>query len=135
MEKNTGNKMKEFWKVEEEWRDVNGYKRLYQVSNFGNVRSWRGGKWKLLKPSKRDGFLYVSLSDGKSKVFPIHHLVAEAFMPDYSKTYITHINGDRANNCVLNLEWAATKGESIQRFIEINKLKEDFTGYKIKDSQ
>lgn len=137
MEKNTGNKMKEFWKVDEEWRDINGYYGLYQVSNFGNVRSrFSGGRWKVLKQSIIDGYLYVTLSNGRSKVFPTHRLVAEAFIPneDYSKRVITHIDGDRANNCLLNLAWE-TKGENFKRATKIKKVMEDFTGYLIKDSQ
>ncbi|MGG1400577.1 NUMOD4 domain-containing protein [Bacillus salipaludis] len=138
MKKNIGNEMKEFWLVEEEWRDIPGYERLYQVSNFGNVRSrFSGGRWKVLKQSKRDGFLYVTLSDnGMSKTFPVHRLVGEAFIPKENETkkVITHINGDRINNCVLNLEWVAWK-EGYPRYIKIKELKEEFTGYATRDSQ
>ncbi|MDQ6599229.1 hypothetical protein E2K98_21940 [Bacillus salipaludis] len=135
---NTGNEMKEFWKVNEEWKDIRGYNGVYQVSNFGNVRSWfSGGRWKVLKQSKRDGFLYVTLSNnGWSKVFPVHRLVAEAFLPneDETKNLIFHINGDRTNNCMLNLEWGKWH-QGYQRFVELKSIIEKFTGYVNKDSQ
>ena len=47
------------------WKDITGYEGLYQISNFGNVKSLsdRWGKERLLKPSKNSsGYLNINLS-------------------------------------------------------------------------
>lgn len=84
------------------WKDIKGYEGKYQVSNLGNVR----GK-KVLSPKiNKNGYKEVSLYNGKQKSFYIHRLVAEAFIPNGNKLpQVNHINGDKTNNCVDNLEW------------------------------
>lgn len=102
----------------EEWRDIAGYEGLYQVSDWGNVRSLdriintkkekRCYKGRMLKlTNKADGYVLVSLWDtGKGKDYRVHRLVAEAFIPNpENKPHVDHIDGDRSNNCVWNLRW------------------------------
>ena len=85
---------------------------LYEVSNFGRVRSlnYRGhGKIKLMKPCKinSSGYLIVDLTkDGKNKNFRVHRLVATAFIPNpQNLETVNHKDYNRANNSVDNLEW------------------------------
>lgn len=94
---------------QEIWKPVSGYDELYWVSSYGNVKSYKRGKSKVLKPGvDKDGYLVVVLSkDGKSKQYKVHRLVAYEFIPndDLFKTEINHIDENPANNTVTNLEW------------------------------
>jgi hypothetical protein len=107
------------------WKDIKGFKRYYQVSNTGLVRSLdrrikdRKGsikiiKGKLLKPGKEHNkYFKVSLSRNcKSKNYPIHRMVGEAFcIHPEGKNYINHKDGNKENNIFTNLEWV-TMGEN-----------------------
>ena len=105
---------------EEIWKDVPGYEGLYQVSNLGRVYSlpkkWIGGKGgmyshngKILKVGM-DGWGYHSVSlvlNYKHKTTKIHKLVAMAFLghkPDGRKIVIDHINDNKTDNRVDNLQ-------------------------------
>ena len=103
---------------EEIWKDVVGYEGLYQVSNLGRVKSlprhlvvgWADyiSKEKILKQSEhRQGYKYVWLHKNKEKkIFKIHRLVAEAFIPNpHNFQCINHKDENKANNFVDNLEW------------------------------
>lgn len=94
------------------WKDIEGYESLYQVSNLGNVKSLNYNKTKkerLLKLTKnKDGYLQVNLhKEGKAKIYRVHRLVALAFIPNNDKTkdQVNHIDEDKTNNRVENLEW------------------------------
>lgn len=91
----------------EKWKDIKGYEGLYQISSFGNVRSLRFNKIKLLKPGhSKDYFTYEFSVNHISEVKSAHHLVAEAFIPNpENKPFINHIDGNKQNNHVENLEW------------------------------
>ena len=102
----------------EEWKTVviNGetYDN-YEVSTQGRVRSLnfkRTGEIKIMKPHmKKSGYLYINLhKNGKSKYFQVHRLVATMFIPNPdNKPTVNHIDEDKTNNCVDNLEWATQK--------------------------
>lgn len=97
------------------WRDVIGYEGLYQVSNYGRVKSlnYHGGKKeKVLKPGKdRCGYLYVVLcKEGSHKKYKVHRLVAQAFIPNPNNyPCVNHKDENKTNNCVDNLEWCTYK--------------------------
>lgn len=111
----------------EEWRDVEGYEGLYQVSSYGRVRSVdrivkypdgkspRHFKGKELRPQNAStGYLFVNLSrNSRIKRVGIHRLVALSFIqkPD-GNMEVNHKDGNRHNNRVENLEWV-TRGENI----------------------
>ena len=98
--------MKEIWKPIEDYEN-------YMVSNLGRVKSLnyrRTGKEKILKPFKARGYLVVDLLDGTGKKGRktnfIHRLVAQAFIPNpLNLPEVNHIDEDKLNNCVDNLEW------------------------------
>lgn len=99
-----------------EWRPVRGYEGVYSVSNTGLVRSERrvivmkNGRTKtikerVLKPTKV-GAGYLALHLGANNPKYVHRLVAEAFLPIVDgKCEINHIDEDKTNNNLYNLEW------------------------------
>lgn len=95
----------------EQWKAIDGYNGLYEVSSLGRVRSKHSGEWRVMKPSKNDnGYLLVDLVKGGKRTrnrSRVHRLVAQAFIPnsDETKTIINHINEDKTDNRVENLEW------------------------------
>ena len=96
----------------EEWRAVVGYEGKYEVSSFGNVRSSKG----LLNGSvKRNGYKQVILCFQRPiKHINIHRLVAVAFIPNPdNKPQVNHIDGNKLNNNVTNLEWVTGSENSI----------------------
>ena len=104
--------------LEEIWKSIKGYEGLYEISNFGRVKSMpklRMKKEKIMKPSNRGGYLRISLSkDGISKSFYIHRLVAESFIPNLDgKKEVNHIDGNKKNNNASNLEWS-TRSENMK---------------------
>lgn len=105
--------------MQEEWRDVKEYEGLYQVSNFGRVKSLsRKIKYpnghihpyseKILKEYVTpNGYPSVALGkDGKNTRVSVHRLVANAFIdnPD-NLPQINHKDGNKQNNNIENLEW------------------------------
>lgn len=93
----------------EQWRDIDGYDGMYQVSDLGRVRSKKYGRWKVMRPGKDSGgYLRVDLcKDGKQKQYYIHRLVAQTFIEndDESKSQINHRDECKQNNRLWNLEY------------------------------
>lgn len=87
----------------------------YDVSEFGDVYSWKSGKRVLLKlRTDIDGYKTVGLyKDGKCKRVKVHRLVADAFIPKgKGKDCVNHKDGNKWNNSVGNLEWCTRKENS-----------------------
>lgn len=95
------------------WKDIEGYKGHYQISNYGNVRSLKKDAF-LMKGGYLKGYKIISLwKNGTGKMFRVHRLVAAAFIPNpENKPCIDHIDGNRTNNHADNLRWVTAKENS-----------------------
>lgn len=111
--------------MKKEWKDVKGYEGFYQISNSGIVKSlggWCGTakrKEKIRSTSlTHDGYVKVRLiHQGKDKTMRVHRLVAEAFIPNpENKDTVNHIDGNKQNNIVSNLEWANRTEQMIHAY-------------------
>lgn len=122
------------------WKPIKGYEGVYEVSNFGRVRSLdrlvtntkgvsQRYKGRILKPQKdKDGYLYVELNKcGDSKKFRIHQIVAKCFIPNPNNfPQINHKDENPLNNHVSNIEWCHqqynnTYGNRISKMLKTYK--------------
>lgn len=101
--------------MEEIWKEIVGLEGLYQVSTYGRVKSLKYGKERILKQSKSSrGYLIVCLSiEGKIFNKFVHRLVAITFIPNpENKGDVNHIDEDKTNNRLENLNWMTAKENS-----------------------
>ena len=112
--------------MKEQFKDIQGYEGLYQVSNYGNVKSLqRKGSLKglMLKPGfNAGGYLMVTLhTNAFRKARLIHQLVAEAFLnhtPNGMKIVVDHLDFDRTNNHVENLRLISNRENTNQKHLK-----------------
>lgn len=100
------------------WKKIidNNIVTNYSVSDLGEIRKDTNGY--IMKPYIQNGYAHVTLQiNKKPKRFNIHRLVAIAFIPNSeNKPYVNHIDGNKSNNCVKNLEWV-TAAENAQHAV------------------
>lgn len=101
------------------WKSVVGYEGLYEVSDFGRVRSLRGKTPRVLRVNKTsNGYIHVGLvgrggAKNRRRWLSVHRLVAEAFIGECPEgREVNHKDENKANNCVSNLEYV-TRSENI----------------------
>jgi hypothetical protein len=114
----------------EEWRDIEGYEGIYQVSNLGRVKSLdravqhRNGKV-LMKKGKQLKVVYagnkygriILNKNGKKSAKLIHRLVALTFIINETNLKeVNHKDLDKTNNSVENLEWVSPKQNTQHAF-------------------
>ena len=109
------------------WKDIKGFEGLYQVSNLGKIKSLdryvgnKGFGKRLMKGSEKKGtvtkkgYLKVTLfKNGIGTTREIQRIVAETFIENpHQKKQVNHIDGNKHNNSVENLEWCTPKENTV----------------------
>lgn len=105
--------------MKEVWKDIEGYEGFYQVSNLGRIKSIpRNGtikNSKILKQNVVGGYGQIALQKrGKIKYEKVHRLVAKMFISNQNNLpEVNHIDGNKLNNNVSNLEWVTTRDNQL----------------------
>lgn len=96
----------------ETYKDIKGFEGLYQISNYGNIKSLinRTGVNKILNPGITSaGYQTITLCKNKKRTtIQIHRIVAEHFL-GLSELCVNHKDCNKLNNYVENLEWVTYK--------------------------
>jgi hypothetical protein len=111
--------------MEEIWKGVKGSDGKYQISNFGNVRN----NFRPMIPQLHHyGYYKVRLTiNGIRKGYFVHRLVGIAFIDNQeNKKCINHIDGNKTNNSLNNLEWVSYSENMIHAYK--TKLQTDKSG-------
>jgi len=126
----------EWFLFQEEWKPVVGYENIYEVSNYGQIRSVTreierekmgnlDKKGQILRSCITPaGYCRIQLQkDGACKNFFVHQLVAKAFIPNpKNKPIVNHLNSVRDDNYFLNLEWATHSENLLHAYDEGLKI-------------
>lgn len=117
--------------MEEMWKPIKGYENYYEVSSHGLIRtitrfisnSGKNGMWYKSRVLKfnidKDGYHTVALQkEGKVKRFKVHRLVLSTFSNYEDELQVNHIDGNKSNNRLDNLEWA-TSSQNIKHAFNI----------------
>ena len=119
------------------WKSIRGYERYYEVSNYGRVKSLarvilvrgrgeRAVEEKILGQTLSGGYPMVGLSKGgKTACKSTHTLVWDAFgngQRDGHRVQVDHINGNKKNNCIDNLQTLTNRQNIAKRFKQSGRI-------------
>lgn len=104
-------------KTETLWKQIPGYGDKYQISSCGDVINTVTGRV-LKNVVNNQGYIRLNLShNGIVKMHSVHRLVAEAFLPNPNNfPVVNHIDGNKANPSLCNLEWVSFSENTIHAF-------------------
>ena len=116
--------------TDEIWKDIEDCEDRYEVSNYGRVRNKQKDKFLKLR-KKSTGYLTVSVTrNGKyvdsssQRGKNVHRLVAQAFISNpENKPCVNHLDSNRANNYVDNLEWTTIGENQAHRYLKTIRKK------------
>jgi len=105
------------------WKPVKGREGSYEVSDSGQIRKCSGkvlGQWK-----NDQGYSLARLANPR-KTVRVHRIVAEAFIPNpKSYPFVNHIDCNRSNNSVENLEWC-TQWQNLEHSRRLGRMQNDY---------
>jgi hypothetical protein len=105
-----------------EWKIINGYPD-YAISTNGDVKSLRFNR--ILKKSiNSSGYYYINLLNNRQrKTTAVHRLVIEHFgqTPPDQNLVVDHINGNKLDNQIDNLEWVTIKENTLRSYHNMDK--------------
>ncbi|MBW0161809.1 MAG: NUMOD4 motif-containing HNH endonuclease [Sediminibacterium sp.] len=111
---------------ENTWYPVRGYEGLYEINKEGVVISLHGRNRRHIMPQRIDraGYYTVRLSNkGKDSTVYVHRLLAYAFIKNIeNKPFVNHINGNKLDNTISNLEWV-THSENMKHAYKLGLVK------------
>lgn len=94
------------------WKAIDGYSGWYYASTYGNILTLKQTPARILKPQDTGkGYLYVDLEGQQRK---IHRLIAITFLENpYHKPVVHHIDGNKHNNRLDNLQFATYRENAV----------------------
>lgn len=116
--------------IKKEWKEIKGYEGKYIISNYGEIISLprykqNNSKLQYVEPkeikrcvNRKNGYVYVQLwNEAKYKNIRLHRLVAETFLENpHNYSQVNHIDGDKTNNKVDNLEWCTQSQNGLHAY-------------------
>lgn len=114
----------------EEFRPIKGYENYY-VSSSGRIINTKKGRF-LTFTEDKDGYFKTTLfKNGKPYFFRVHRLVAQEFIPNPDNLdTVDHIDGNKKNNSVNNLQWLS-RGENTKRFWKEQATEDYLNGFNV----
>lgn len=115
--KEIDNFLKEFYRIR-----IQGGKTYddYFINKSGTILNCKRSTPRIMKPTKKqNGYYQIGLRDknGDRKHYHIHRLVASTFIKNKGgKKYVNHIDGDKSNNNINNLEWVTQSENTIHAY-------------------
>ena len=96
------------------WADLRGFPG-YKISSFGRIYSTKTNRYLKAKPNIVNGYLQLCIN---GKGIRLHRAVAEHFLPNpHNLPCVNHIDSNRQNPCVSNLEWVTEKQNAAHRLL------------------
>lgn len=115
------------------WKNIEDYEGFYQCSNYGRIKSldriiiYKDGisylkHGQIIKPRKnKNGYFQVALNkNGKRKIKYVHKIIANTFL-EKTGMIVNHIDGNKENNNVTNLEWCSYSDNSLHAYRKLKR--------------
>jgi len=96
---------------------------IYKISNYGRLTRIRNNKELLFQPYVMHGYFYFKVKKkdkGKFKTYYVHKLVALHFLDQNHGEFVIHLDYDKKNNHINNLQWVTRKGKEVHQFSNPN---------------